>query len=155
MPRSMVCRDILVDDENYDLLKTFNWTIRSPKPGNYRIITKLNGKEITIANMVMQTENIMYDHIDRNQFNNQKKNLRIVTYKQNAWNSNMLVNNTSGYKGVCWNKRDKVWQAAIKTDGKIKYLGSFKDPIKAAKAYDKAAKEYHGEYGFLNFPENK
>ena len=32
------------------------------------------------------------------------------------------------------------------------FLGRFKDEIEAAKAYDKAAKKYYGQYTSLNFP---
>jgi len=33
------------------------------------------------------------------------------------------------------------------------YLGLFTDVVVAAKAYDKAAIELHGEYACLNFPQ--
>jgi hypothetical protein len=41
--------------------------------------------------------------------------------------------------------------AKIRYQGKRIWLGSFKDEIEAAKAYDEAAKKYHGEYARLNF----
>ncbi|MHC4338256.1 MAG: AP2/ERF family transcription factor [Planctomycetota bacterium] len=37
--------------------------------------------------------------------------------------------------------------------GEIKFLGGFEDKISAEKAYDEAAKKYHGEFAALNFPE--
>jgi len=58
--------------------------------------------------------------------------------------------NTSGYTGV-YSYRGH-WMSKIVISGKQKYLGCFKDPIGAAKAYDTAAKELHGENARLNFP---
>ena len=42
--------------------------------------------------------------------------------------------------------------AQIMAREEIKFLGGFEDEIKAGKAYDEAAKKYHGEFANLNFP---
>jgi len=44
------------------------------------------------------------------------------------------------------------WEARIKVHRKRYYLGRFDNPIDAAKAYDAAARELHGEFAWLNFP---
>jgi hypothetical protein len=89
------------------------------------------------------------DHEDRNKLNNQEYNLRVATNSQN--NINCIQKSTSGYRGVCYHKRDKVFQAHINVEGKQKHLGYFDDPIVAAKTYDNAARKYHGEFAILNF----
>lgn len=93
------------------------------------------------------------DHKDRNTLNNQEHNLRKCTHQQNHGNMPKYKNNTSGYKGVSFDVWSNKYQAYIKKDGRKKSLGRFKDPVEAAKAYDKAAKEVFGEFAMLNFPE--
>ncbi|MGN1298074.1 MAG: HNH endonuclease [Clostridia bacterium] len=52
-------------------------------------------------------------------------------------------NNTSGHKGVTWDKHSKKWKAFIYFQNKRIYLGNFKDINKAIKAREKAEEEYH------------
>ena len=67
------------------------------------------------------------DHIDGNPSNNRIENLRPATKAENAYNRKISKNNTSGAKGVRWNKANKTWMVSIGVNGKIKYIGSFKD----------------------------
>ena len=79
-------------------------------------------------------------------------NLRLCTQAQNIYNALPRLNCTSKYKGVYRNKKTNRYHAAIQHKGKKFYLGSFKNEIDAAKAYDKKAKELFGEFAYLNFP---
>ena len=86
------------------------------------------------------------DHIDGNGLNNDIENLRAATRSQNCRNKGAQKNNTSGFKGVSWQKRDKKWQAQIKLDGKAHHLGRF-DTLEAAhEAYKAAATKLHKEF---------
>ena len=90
------------------------------------------------------------DHIDNNTSNNNVKNLRLATSKDNLANQGKQINNKSGYKGVSFNKQLKKYQARIMINGKNKHLGLFKTAEKASKAYETKAKEIHQEFYYKN-----
>lgn len=86
------------------------------------------------------------DHIDGNPLNNCRSNLRLATPAENARNRGKQRDNTSGFKGVHWNKQRRNWRAQIKINQKGIHLGVFDTPEEAYAAYCKAAKELHGEF---------
>lgn len=96
------------------------------------------------------TGNPMTDHANGNGLDNRRINLRPATKSLNAINRPPPRNNTSGYKGVSWVKRDRKWQAMIGIGGRPTHLGTFDDPVEAARAYNRAALEAFGEYAWLN-----
>ena len=55
------------------------------------------------------------------------------------------------YRGVSLRKKSGKWQAGIRFNGINKFLGSFDNEEDAARAYNEAAKIYHGEFAVLNF----
>ncbi len=62
---------------------------------------------------------------------------------------------TSQYRGVCFRNDRKRWESRINVAGKTIRLGYFDSEKEAAKSYDIAAKRYHGDRAFLNFPATK
>ena len=58
--------------------------------------------------------------------------------------------NTTGRKGVTYNKRLKKFQARIVLNNKRKYLGVFTTTEEAHAAYCAAATELHGEFARFN-----
>ena len=100
-------------------------------------------------------EGFIIDHINQNGWDNRKVNLRPATAAQNSINRAKYKDRNYGskYKGVTWQCKYNCWKAQIVTNGKVIYLGSFEDEVEAAKAYDEAAKKYHGEFASLNFPQ--
>jgi hypothetical protein len=93
------------------------------------------------------------DHINGNKSDNRKENLREANHSENGMNTGKKSNNTSGFKGVYWNKKQKKWLAKIEYGYHQKALGSFETPEEAHNAYCLAAKEYHGK--FANYGNNK
>lgn len=91
------------------------------------------------------------DHVNHNGLNNTRDNLRLSTHAENVHNQSIYQKpKSSKYKGVCWNKQAKSWQAYIKTDGKHIHLGYFDSEEEAAFVYNQAAKRYFGEFACLN-----
>ena len=96
---------------------------------------------------------MMIDHINHNGLDNRRENLRICTNAENNRHRRKPKNNTSGYKGVCWDKSKKKWRARIEKDNKNIHIGYYNILEEAARAYDAKAKELFGKYAQLNFPE--
>ena len=88
------------------------------------------------------------DHINGDKSDNRLCNLRCATKSQNMANTSLLKSNTSGYRGV--NMNHGKWVAAIKINKKKVHLGVFLEKEDAAKAYNKAALEFFGEYAYQN-----
>ena len=59
-----------------------------------------------------------YDHIDRNELNNCRNNLRVATQQEQVWNRGKSSNTSSSVVGVSWYARDKKWAAEIFYNGK-------------------------------------
>jgi len=82
------------------------------------------------------------DHKNGVRDDNSWENLQNVSMQENNQNMILRINNTSGYQGVNWNKKNKNWMVRIGIiiNGKTKekYLGSF-DSLK--EAHEKYAKE--------------
>lgn len=90
------------------------------------------------------------DHENRVKTDNRIGNLRPASSTQNKGNIGLLRNNTSGYRGVSFNNRSGKWHTQIKIKGKQTYLGRFDTPEQAALRYNEVAREYFGEFAFLN-----
>lgn len=93
----------------------------------------------------------MVDHENRDTLDNQRLNLRICTNRQNQANARVRSDNTSGYKGVCWNKGTGKWKAQMTNgNGKRLCIDYFPTAIEAARAYDAEALRLHGEFALTN-----
>ena len=95
----------------------------------------------------------MLDHIDGDKTNNDINNLRKSTQSQNMHNMTLSSHNTSGVKGVSWNKRAQKWRARIKLKGKEIHIGNFVTLEQAEVSIHKARKKLHKQFanhGVLN-----
>jgi hypothetical protein len=148
----------LVDDEDFEYLNQWRWCLRGTGNGKFYAIRGFRKSKkcnvtcsISMHRQLMKPEKgYVIDHLDGNTLNNQKNNLRICTQSQNIANSKISILNTSGYKGVRYNKQNKRYYAVITFNRRAISLGGYIDIIDAARAYNKAAIKFHGEFANLN-----
>jgi hypothetical protein len=145
----------IVDDDLFEYLDQWKWCACKISNRFYAIRSyRLNSKKIFIYMHRLITNNndskMHTDHKNNNPLDNRIENLRICTNSQNQMNTKVQINNTSGFKGVTWNKIVKKWVAQIKLNNKLINLGYYINPIDAARAYNEAALKYHGEFAHLN-----
>ena len=110
--------------------------------------TKINHKTVLMQRFILNEfdKNKIPDHINKNTLDNRKCNLRISNKAQNAWNSSMNSNNTSGVKGVSWFKAAKLWRAYLTKNGERFEFGYFKNKDDAIKARLIGEREHFGEF---------
>ena len=86
------------------------------------------------------------DHIDGNRTNNNINNLRFATHQENMRNRNMFSNNTSGAKGVTFDKNTNKWRSQITIDGINVYLGLYENINDAKQARLNKVQQVFGEF---------
>jgi hypothetical protein len=152
----------IVDDEVFDAVSQWKWHINSEgyvisnlrrlrhsgKPG---LLVKIYLHRWVLESFYnIRAGGLQIDHINGDKTGNRLVNLRIVTNQQNQFNAKRRSTNTSGYKGVSYDKKLKKYRAYITINGKLLRLGDYLTAQEAANAYNAAAIEYHSEYARLN-----
>lgn len=125
-----LCGDVYVatfDTEDINIIGKFRWFLAKDLAGKFRARTKINNKVVYMHKMVMpnKTHNLCIDHINNNQLDNRKTNLRLVRHAENMQNRKAARTNSSGVRGVSWNSRTKKWATECKVGSIRKYLGEY------------------------------
>lgn len=147
---------VLLDDEDYEAFRIYQW---QTLPNGY--ISRATVRDRRRKSVYLHKEIVKkaygyegeVDHKNGIHRDNQKSNLRPATSSQNKMNQRLRLDNLTGYKGVHYAARENKYRAQICFRGTRIHLGNFTNLTLAAQAYDEAAKKYHGEFAFLNFPE--
>lgn len=135
-------------DDSFAWLDKYNWCLSA---SGYAISRPKKGHPLLIMHrLVAETPaGLFADHINGDKLDNRSCNLRNATGKENRRNVAIRKNNTTGFKGVYRSKRKKFY-ARITADYKAIGLGTYNTALEAAKAYNNAARELHGEFARLN-----
>jgi HNH endonuclease len=151
-------QETVIDAIDADLA-LFQWQAAFDKRRNKftatRSTSRTNGKRTTerlhriilsrmLGRQLLRTEDV--DHEDLDPLNNRRGNLRIATRSQNCANKGKHQDNSSGCKGVYWNKQKRKWVAQIGVNNRKEYLGQFDALEEAALAYAEASKKFFDKF---------
>jgi hypothetical protein len=155
----------IVDECDYEYLMQWKWragnsgkinikyyALRTDRTSEKKIDVFMHKEILKRINPDMKNT-LLSDHKNRNTLDNRRCNLRYATVQQNACNRTAW--GCSKFLGVHKQKRYSYiyWVSRINVGNRRISLGYFKNEEDAARAYDKAAKIYHGEFANLNFPD--
>ncbi|MCP3684800.1 MAG: Fis family transcriptional regulator [bacterium] len=144
----------IVDDDDFWLVNRFNWRLgNSRKRYAIRRLHKKNKPETSMHQTIMRFPKSNIDHINGNELDNRKENLRLCNQSQNCANSRPQKNNKLGHKGVSYDKFRKIYYAGITVRRKHIHIGTFLLPCVASRAYDTVARKEFGEFARPNTPE--
>jgi len=131
------------DLEDYDKIKKYTWNYNQEK----YVQSSPFGKILKMHRIIMNApKGKVVDHINHTTYDNRKKNLRICEHFENRINSKTYSNNTSGRKGVYWDKTRNKWMVLITVNKKTIHIGRFYEFEDAVKARELAEDKYHGEF---------
>lgn len=144
--------EVEIDENCLDIAVSHVWKLNKKKfdiQGQYYFQAAVKGRTIHLHREIMgcvRGDKKYVDHISGDTLDCRKKNLRICTNAENIRNRKINRNNTSGYKGVHFSKKNKKWKATIMSDKKLYTIGSFQTPEEAYAAWCGAAKILHGNF---------
>ena len=146
----------LIDDEDFERASKIIWHLQKTRwfeyAANSITVSPNKQSKLYLHRFILNApKGMVVDHIDGNGLNNQKSNLRLCTNGQNQ-SCGKKRSAASGFRGVGRSQnRHKKWQVYITHENEKHFIGCFENKIEAAKAWDKAAIKYHGEFATLNF----
>ncbi len=141
----------IFDASDYAFVSSYRWSVN---PYGYPVTTdRKTHKKRYLARMLLGVDDaVIVDHINGDSRDERRMNLRIATRSENQFNMGMTSRNKTGFKGVCYVAEKRKYKAQIRKEHRNMHIGYFHDPIEAARAYDEAARLFHGEFACLNFP---
>lgn len=152
-------KTIYYDEQDAELINKYHWMIAKGKKDVFYArgyIGKKDGglgvhEKTRMHRLIMNCPNdLQVDHINGNGLDNRRENLRVATNAQNCRNKKEHIDSLTGYKGITFIKKKKLYYARIRVDGKLISLGRSKDLKSAVIRYNEAAIKYFGEFAYLN-----
>jgi hypothetical protein len=146
----------VVDDEDFDRVATTKWRVFLSQWGRVYAVTARG--TLLHRSILDAPKGYDVDHINGDGLDNRRSNIRLGTHSQNLANQMSRLTyakrpSSSRYKGVSLMEgRPRPWRATISVERKQHFLGYYLTQEEAAKAYDKAAARFFGQFARTNFP---
>lgn len=160
LPPQDLIKNLFVYDHETGLLtrKSNNTPILNPNQRGY-IQVRIGDKKYQSHRLIWVYVNgsipkgFQIDHINGDKSDNRLINLRLANgQSDNNQNTSIYKNNTSGYPGVSWSKKNKKWFSQIRQNKEKHFLGYYDSKEEAFEAYKAAKKmlhKFHGEAKLL------
>lgn len=149
---------VRLDAEDVPKAKRLYWTLDTHSGYVRAYGIRSRGKKVSLHQYLYGRRT---DHRDQDKLNNCKSNLRPATQSQNQANVGKRKKKrlTSRFKGVGLHRHPhypayRGWRARIRVNQKLINLGTYRNEIDAARAYDAAARKHFGTFACLNFPDD-
>lgn len=143
----------IIDSESLSVVGGMTWYCHGGHGSLYATRSIKVNRECRLYRMhhflICVPSGMVVDHKNGNSLDNRLCNLRVCTQAENMRNLHFREPRKSGYLGVSWNKRNKVYQARIRVNGKSFHLGTGSDPKALGDLYEAKRKEVIN--GITNF----
>ncbi len=151
----------LIDDADYSIVSGRDWHWRQDIRSHIKYAVRYHYIEKRLIRTFMHRLILQLtdpkqicDHKNGDGLDNRRSNLRVCSWSQNLANRKKTLKNKTGFKGVHQpSVQIPVWVAQIRCMYRVYYLGRFRSPEDAARAYDKAALFFFGDFANINFPQ--
>lgn len=133
--------EFFVDLCDFDKIKDISWSVRINRTGMKELCGwSPEAKKTTRMHVILGFAN--HDHIDRNELNNCRSNLRPATVQEQIWNRSKAKNTTSSVVGVSYYARSGKWVAELSYNYKRVFRKYFDTEEEAILARLNAEVEY-------------
>lgn len=133
--------DVYVDIEDVEKLKKHIWRLNK----GFVVYSARHSNFVITKYLLNITTNDFVDYIDNNKFNCRKSNLKVINSQQKSLKFKIRKDNSSGFKGVIFDKTRNKYRAQLFFNNRNIYLGRYNTKMEAIKARLQGEKLYYGD----------